>query len=194
MLGCRPAIRCDTFAPCFDTLFSTRGTAVSLLFNENIIVHSIPVIFSRSTSLLRSGWPSGWKTTRIMSTREDDDIDYFGKCITGVSRVCSLPRAYLSLRGPGVGTGFKSQLLSVMELRTAVIYGARSWTRWGSSSQLENRHDGRGEEPREKVNTLYIERAEAALGRVERKKSERTPGETGGKGEKGYVIRETRAK
>ena len=73
--------------------------------------------------------------------REDDDIDYFEKCITGISRVCSPPRAYLSLRGPSLA-GFKSQLLSVMELRTAVICGARSWARWGSSSWLENRRDG----------------------------------------------------
>lgn len=55
------------------------------------------VSFNASRSTRRC--PSGWKTIRIMSTREDDDIDYFGKCITGVSRVCSPPGAYLSLRG-----------------------------------------------------------------------------------------------
>lgn len=118
-----------------------------------------------------------------MSTREDDDTDYFGKCITGVSRVCSLPRAYLSLRGPGVGVDFKSQLLSVMELRTAVIYGARSWARWGNSSRLENRHDGGVKNPREKVNTLHIERAEAARGRVAQE--ERTHVGAEGKRERG---------
>lgn len=130
-----------------------------------------------------------------MSTREDDDIDYFGKCITGVSRVCSLPRAYLSLRGPGVALASSSQLLSVMELRTRRHIWSKKLGRDGEvvADSRTDMMEG-AKNPREKVNTRYIERMEAARDRKRKKSERRTSGKAGkGEGER-VSIRETRSR
>lgn len=118
----------------FVIIFRLRDekNSTRLPFNGNGIEHlTIAIIafnvFSHSASLrvLHKKIPLQLKNDSHYVNESADDIDYFGKCITGVSHVCPAPQAYLSLQGRVAS--FESQLLSVMELRTVVICGTRSW-------------------------------------------------------------------
>lgn len=111
-----------------------------------------------ATSLraLRRDVPATGATTRICQ-RDDDDIDHFGKCITAVSRISSSAPGLFIAPWPN---GFKSQLLSVMELRTVVTCGARSFRAMGRGWPAREQMWRRGEEPREEANAPYIEHDE----------------------------------
>jgi len=92
----------------FVIIFRLRDekNSTRLPFNGNGIKHlTIAIIafnvFSHSASLrvLHKKIPLQLKNDSHYVNESADDIDYFGKCITGVSHVCPAPQAYLSLQG-----------------------------------------------------------------------------------------------
>lgn len=81
-------------------------------------------VFSHSTSRLapRKSFLAPPARKRLASRqREDDDIGYFGKCITGVSRVCPPPHGLFIAPGVAGVADFELQP-SVMELRISSSY------------------------------------------------------------------------